>query len=96
VSHQQASASRGIGRDLAVLFALALAVRLAFRLATGFDGLYGQDPYSYHDYAIELRAALGAGHAPPPYFWPLGYPLLVAPVAVRCSPGRWPPAHRST
>ncbi len=85
--HEQAGAPRRIGRDLALLFAVALAVRLAFRLATGFDGLYGQDPYSYHDYAIVLRAALGAGHAPPAHFWPVGYPLLVAAASLLVGTG---------
>ena len=44
-----------------------------------FDGLYGQDPYAYYDYAIgPLRSALLALHLPPPFTWPPGYPLLVA------------------
>lgn len=62
------------------LFALALAVRAVVRLATGFDGLYGQDPFAYYNYALQLREALAALHEPPPFFWPIGYPLLVAAV----------------
>jgi hypothetical protein len=65
-------------RDAAALFALALAVRAAARWATGFDGLYGQDPFAYLDYAARLRDALAGAHLPPPFFWPIGYPLLVA------------------
>ena len=44
-----------------------------------FDGLYGQDPYAYYDYAIgPLRQALLQLQPPPPFTWPPGYPLLVA------------------
>ncbi len=47
-------------------------------LAGGFDGLYGQDPYFYFDYAVgPLRASLLALRPLPPFFWPPGYPLLV-------------------
>ncbi|HLF28105.1 MAG TPA: hypothetical protein VJG32_17375 [Anaerolineae bacterium] len=59
------------------LFAFALAVRAFTLLAHPFDGLYGQDPYAYYDYAAALRPALLNGQAPPPFFWPLGYPLHV-------------------
>ncbi|HSM58087.1 MAG TPA: phospholipid carrier-dependent glycosyltransferase, partial [Candidatus Sulfomarinibacteraceae bacterium] len=48
-------------------------------LRSGFDGLYGQDAFAYFDYAVgPLRRALPAGEWPPPFFWPPGYPLLVA------------------
>lgn len=44
-----------------------------------FDGLYGQDPYAYFDYATgPLRQALLQLQPPPPFAWPPGYPLLVA------------------
>lgn len=44
-----------------------------------FDGLYGQDPYAYYDYATgPLRQALLQLQPPPPFTWPPGYPLLVA------------------
>jgi 4-amino-4-deoxy-L-arabinose transferase-like glycosyltransferase len=44
-----------------------------------FDGLYGQDAFAYYDYAIgPLRDSLLAGRPLPPFFWPPGYPLLVA------------------
>jgi 4-amino-4-deoxy-L-arabinose transferase-like glycosyltransferase len=57
------------------LFLFALIVRLITQ--TQFDGLYGQDPFAYYDYAVDLHWALAAGHLPPPFFWPIGYPLLV-------------------
>ncbi len=60
-----------------LLFALALSVRVALALGTGFDGLYGQDPYAYFQYALRLRDALAALTLPPPFFYPAGYPLLV-------------------
>ncbi|MBI2835016.1 MAG: phospholipid carrier-dependent glycosyltransferase [Acidobacteria bacterium] len=56
------------------LFALSLAVRLAIVLASGFNGLYGQDAYAYVDYARQISSGRLAG----PFYWPLGYPLLVA------------------
>jgi len=65
-------------RDVASLFALSLGMRAVVRLGTGFDGLYGQDPFAYYGYALQLRDALAVLHPPPPFFWPIGYPLLVA------------------
>jgi len=43
-----------------------------------FDGLYGQDPFAYYDYAVALREHLGEGRLPPPFYWPIGYPLIAA------------------
>jgi len=43
-----------------------------------FDGLYGQDAFAYYGYALQLRTALAGLHPPPPFFWPVGYPALVA------------------
>lgn len=60
----------------AFLFLFGLAYRVVFLRYTGFDGLYGQDPYAYHDYLVVLRAALLRGEWPPAFHWPLGYPLL--------------------
>ncbi len=63
----------------AILFVLALIVRAAGLLGQGFDGLYGQDAYSYFTYAVgPLKTALLHFQPPPPYFWPPGYPLLIA------------------
>ena len=78
-----------------VLLGLFVWVPVSVLIALGrFDGLYGQDPYAYYDYAIgPLRASLLAGQPFPPFFWPPGYPLLVAlasfvlgltPVAGQC------------
>jgi 4-amino-4-deoxy-L-arabinose transferase-like glycosyltransferase len=59
-----------------ILLAGAAVVTLAL---TGFDGLYGQDSFAYFHYATgPLRQALAHGQLPPPFFWPPGYPLLVA------------------
>ncbi len=63
---------------LLTLFVLSLALRVALVAHYGFDGLYGQDPYAYYQFAEGVRAALLAGDALPPFFWPLGYPLLLA------------------
>jgi len=65
--------------DLALIlsvFALSLALRIGFTL--GFDGLYGQDPYAYYNFGQILRQSLAQGQTPPAFFWPLGYPALLA------------------
>lgn len=61
-----------------LLVAAGLLVRLLLLLPTRFDGLYGQDPYAYYDFAGELRTALRERQPLPPFFWPLGYPALLA------------------
>lgn len=43
-----------------------------------FDGLYGQDPYAYHDFSEQLLTFLKDGTFPEPFFWPWGYPGLLA------------------
>ena len=58
------------------VFALSLVLRVVF--ASGFDGLYGQDPYAYYNFAQELRGAISSGQALQPFFWPVGYPALLA------------------
>ena len=43
------------------------------------DGLYGQDPYAYFGQAVAIFQRLPARQLPPlDFFWPNGYPLLVA------------------
>lgn len=47
-------------------------------VAGHFDGLYGQYPFAYYDYAVgPLRDSLARLSLPTPPFWPLGYPLLI-------------------
>ncbi len=66
-------------RLLTLLLPLPLAVPLLLAWLGRFDGLYGQDPYAYFDYATgPLLTNLRALRLPPPFFWPPGYPLLVA------------------
>lgn len=63
-----------LGLSLLVIIPLAILI-----LTTGFDGLYGQDPYAYYKYAVgPLRANLLGIRSWPPFFWPPGYPVLVA------------------
>ncbi|MBX3055083.1 MAG: glycosyltransferase family 39 protein [Anaerolineae bacterium] len=76
-ARSQRSTAATYGIPLA-LFGISLAVRLVTVYLTEFDGLYGQDSFAYFHYALALRQALAAGELPPPFFWPLGYPLLVA------------------
>ncbi|MCL4263302.1 MAG: glycosyltransferase family 39 protein [Anaerolineae bacterium] len=59
------------------LFFISLIVRLGTVYLTQFDGLYGQDSFAYYHYALALRTALLAGDPPPPFFWPIGFPLLI-------------------
>ncbi len=61
-----------------LLFLFALAVRVIAIQLTQFDGLYGQDSFAYFGYALDLREAVSGGQLPPPFFWPIGYPALVA------------------
>lgn len=60
------------------LFAASLLWRVAILAPyPAFEGLYGQDPFAYYDFAQELRLAVGEGRMPGPFFWPLGYPALL-------------------
>lgn len=71
--------SRRVDLTLALgLFVAALLLRLMVLLPMRFDGLYGQDSYAYYDFAEELRTAISEGHAPGHFFWPLGYPAVLA------------------
>ncbi|GIK40955.1 MAG: hypothetical protein BroJett011_47880 [Chloroflexota bacterium] len=62
-----------------ILFFIALAVRLGAVLLWQFDGLYGQDAYAYFQQALAITQNLPQGQPPPAdFFWPNGYPLLIA------------------
>jgi hypothetical protein len=71
-------------RWLSLLPTLLVAVPALVVLAlTRFDGLYGQDSFAYFDYATgPLRQGFLQLQPPPPFFWPPGYPLLVAAMSV--------------
>ena len=60
-----------------ILFLFALLVRFITVRLFQFDGLYGQDSFSYFNYSLDLHQALLAGRLPPDFFWPIGYPMLV-------------------
>lgn len=62
---------------LLLLFVGGILLRVLLLAPSGFDGLYGQDPYAYYDFAGELRASLAGGPPLGPFFWPLGYPALL-------------------
>jgi len=70
------------------LLALVLALPAgAIALRRGFDGLYGQDAYAYFDYgAVSVRQSIL--HLAPleAFFWPPGYPLLVALASIAIGP----------
>jgi 4-amino-4-deoxy-L-arabinose transferase-like glycosyltransferase len=52
-------------------------LRVLFLLPQPFDGLYGQDAYAYYDFSRQLQGSLTQGSALEPFFWPLGYPVLL-------------------
>ncbi len=68
----------------ALLLPLVIALPIAaLCVQYQFDGLYGQDAYAYYDYAMDtVRRDLQAQRLPSPFFWPPGYPLLVALVSL--------------
>ncbi|MEO7912358.1 MAG: glycosyltransferase family 39 protein, partial [Roseiflexaceae bacterium] len=74
----QALRSMPDGRVALLIAGIAMAVALAARLAWPFDGLYGQDAFAYFRYARALWPWLLRGDPLPIYYWPAGYPLLVA------------------
>jgi 4-amino-4-deoxy-L-arabinose transferase-like glycosyltransferase len=59
---------------------LVLAIAAgAISLSRGFDGLYGQDAYAYFDYSIgSVRQSILQLQPLDAFFWPPGYPVLVA------------------
>jgi 4-amino-4-deoxy-L-arabinose transferase-like glycosyltransferase len=58
---------------------LLAAAAVSALILTGFDGLYGQDSFTYFHYATgPLRQNIAHLQALPSFFWPPGYPLLVA------------------
>lgn len=71
--------SRRVDRTLPLLlFVVALLLRLYFLVSSDFDGLYGQDSYAYFDFAGNLRSLMQTGQPLLAFFWPLGYPALLA------------------
>ncbi|HVC34156.1 MAG TPA: hypothetical protein VNL16_11660 [Chloroflexota bacterium] len=83
-SHQERAAQDDVAPRLSPIFlsVLFLAVVLpgaAVALLGRFDGLYGQDAFAYDSYALgPLRQSLLHLAAPPPFYWPPGFPLLMA------------------
>lgn len=72
------------------LFLLALTLRLAAIAGWRFDGLYGQDSFAYFRQALAIAANLPLGRPPPvDFFWPNGYPLLVAAFTLVAGQTAW-------
>jgi 4-amino-4-deoxy-L-arabinose transferase-like glycosyltransferase len=66
-------------RHVALLLGgIAIAAALAMRALWPFDGLYGQDAFAYFRYARALWPWLLHDAPLPIYYWPSGYPILVA------------------
>jgi 4-amino-4-deoxy-L-arabinose transferase-like glycosyltransferase len=61
---------------------ICLAVNLVALGLRPFDGLYGQDSYSYYAHSVELHERFSLFHhwqwedQPRLLYWPIGYPLL--------------------
>ncbi len=87
-----AAAARPSPRTVATLAAIAFGLFLAIAaggiaLSRSFDGLYGQDAYAYFDYgAASVRESLLHRSPLEPFFWPPGYPLLVALMSLSVGP----------
>src|ERR671939_418721 len=79
-------------REREIVLSLALAALVAAPAAgiaalRGFDGLYGQDAYAYFDYATaSVRDSILHLKPLEAFFWPPGYPLLVALVSLAVGP----------
>ena len=66
-------------RDCVLLALLLVLPAGGLAISRGFDGLYGQDAYAYFDYAtVSVRRSIMSGAPLEAFFWPPGYPLLVA------------------
>ncbi|MCC7449533.1 MAG: glycosyltransferase family 39 protein [Anaerolineae bacterium] len=63
---------------LLALFTISLIIRVYPTVALRFDGLYGQDPYAYYSYGQQVRDSASRLQLPGKFYWPLGYPALVA------------------
>lgn len=63
---------------LLLLFVISLGLRVYPAAALHFDGLYGQDPFAYYSYGQQVRDAVANLRLPGHFYWPLGYPALVA------------------
>jgi hypothetical protein len=67
----------------ALLAATTVLLSLWVIVGWGFDGLYGQDSYTYFSYGTgPMRDFLLTGKQLIPMNWPLGYPTLVALVSL--------------
>jgi 4-amino-4-deoxy-L-arabinose transferase-like glycosyltransferase len=71
----------------AVLALLVAVPAGGIAISRGFDGLYGQDPYAYLDYATKsVRQSIQGLKPLDPFFWPPGYPILVALASLAVGP----------
>ncbi|MFQ5582981.1 MAG: ArnT family glycosyltransferase [Calditrichia bacterium] len=57
---------------------ILLTVLILIRLASGFNGLYGQDSYEYLRYSRKWYEFFSNGRHPGDYFWPFNYPIYGA------------------
>jgi hypothetical protein len=87
---EPAARANSRGGAAGAVFVLGLVLDLpaaAIADRRGFDGLYSQDAYAYFDYgAVSVRQSIL--HLAPldAFFWPPGYPVLVALAAMAIGP----------
>lgn len=72
-----------------ILFASAFIFRVLLLIIFKFDGLYGQDAYGYLDYSKRFYESLALFHIPPSYYWPIGFPLLIAVFSIFTAGNVW-------
>ena len=63
---------------ISALFVCQWSLLVTIARHYGFDGLYGQDSFAYYNFASALRDTVSTQQELPPFFWPLGYPTLLA------------------
>ena len=73
---------------IALLYGVGLAAAAGVLAALrGFDGLYGQDAYAYFDYSTtSVRQSILHLSGLESFFWPPGYPILVALISLVTGP----------
>lgn len=72
-----------------LLFVSAFVFRVLLLIVFKFDGLYGQDAYSYLEYSKKFYYSLSNFQIPPTYYWPIGYSLFTSVFTVFTAGNVW-------
>jgi hypothetical protein len=82
--HAALAVTRRDHLEVAGVMLLVLLVNLVSLRMTGFDGLYGQDPFAYFEHAVDIANRWTVFHQwrfeerPRLLAWPVGYPAILA------------------